>query len=142
MYRSETKALTKVTAIKVPMVTLGGWTEKSMIRKPKNKIMLVKQIAFPVSLNVISRASFLSFVFSKANLYLLKKWIESSTAIPKMSANTIDITASNLIPTNPISAAAKIKGRMLGTSEINNILTFLKSNPINMLIIIKPKPRP
>ena len=50
--KSLNKAVNKVTLIIIPTVTLGGLIENSMIKKPKNKIIEVKQIALPVSKNL------------------------------------------------------------------------------------------
>lgn len=71
--RSLNRALNNVTLIKHPIVTLGGCIEKSITKKPKNKIILVKQIALPVSVKVMSKASSILFPAFLASLYLLKK---------------------------------------------------------------------
>ena len=47
--KSPTTALNKVILIRIPIVTLGGCMEVSITKKPKNKMILVRQIALPVS---------------------------------------------------------------------------------------------
>lgn len=56
--RSQINALKSVTDINIPTVKVGGFTEKIIVKKPKNKMTDVKMIAFPVSKMVFLIASF------------------------------------------------------------------------------------
>lgn len=71
--KSPNKALNKVTLIKIPTVILGGCTENSKTIKPKNRMTVVKQMAFPDSKKVISIASSILSPLFLASLNLLKK---------------------------------------------------------------------
>ena len=122
--KSPNKALNKVTLIKMPTVILGGWTENSKTMKPKIKITVVKQIAFPDSKKVISIESSIFKPLFLASLNLLKKWIVSSTAIPKIIAKTIEIPASNSIPKKPKTAPANNNGIKFGIIEMITFSNF------------------
>jgi len=71
--KSHKTALIKVTEIRMPTLTEEGLFENSMIKKPKNKTTVVKQMAFPVSTNVTLTASSVVIPADLANLNLLKK---------------------------------------------------------------------
>ena len=122
--RSAIRALNKVRLISKPTTTLGGCIENSITKKPKNNISVVRQIAFPVSKKVICKDSSTDKPLLRASLNLLKKWIVSSTAIPNITAKTIDTPASNSIPINPNKAPAKSNGKTFGISEIISIRQF------------------
>ena len=103
---------------------------------------VVKQMALPVSTKVIFRLSSMLSPLFLANLNLLKKWMVSSTAIPKITAKTIEIPASNSIPTKPNNAPAISNGMIFGNREITNNLKFRNRITIKRLTITTAIPKP
>ena len=63
----------KVELINSPIVIAGGLLDKNKLRKPKNKIMVVRHIALPVSVSVFSMASSVGIPFCLHSLNLLNK---------------------------------------------------------------------
>ena len=106
------------------------------------KITLVKNRAKPTSENVEYRASLYRPHLLNSSLYLVKKCIVSSTAIPMaMEAFSISATSKGIL-NRPIIPREKITGIKFGIMLINPIFNDLKRKIIIIDMTIKANPNP
>ena len=77
----------------------------------------------PVSLRAANTAlSIFHLVLINSCLYLAKKWMVSSTEIPKAILKTSTVEGFKGMPANPITPAVIMSGNKLGINEIIIIL--------------------
>ena len=88
-----------------------------------------------VSLNAEYTADFIFHLLAiNSCLYLAKKWIVSSTEIPKAILKTKMVEGLRGIPENPITPAVIISGNKLGINEMTIILNDRNKYAINIAI--------
>lgn len=94
---------------------------------------MVSDIAPPLVFIVSLTASLVELDLAFSIRYLLKKWMVSSTAIPKTIVKTTEVEIFIPISNQPIIANIITKGKTLGNKDITPILIDLNRK----LIIIK-----
>ena len=87
----------KIIVANIPNSWFGTNSEKYSVKKPIQSTRVVPMIAFPVESIELDTASPTSLVFFNSCLNLAKKWMVSSTAIPRAIENVIAVDGLNFI---------------------------------------------
>ena len=135
--KEEIKAITKIIVDSIPNSELGLKLENNNTMNPIAKVIVVLIIALPV-VKIVTDVDFswdLEILNSERNLD--KKWIVSSTAIPRAIEKVMAVAGLNSIPIKPIIPPANIRGRILGIIDTKESLKDLNRIIIDIKIIEK-----
>ena len=135
------KAIKSVNAVNNPKAIVPPKSENTNMMNPKKSITAVYIILVLISFCTFAKASDMLEELVSSILYLVRKCIEKSTAIPNATLNTSTVLGLKLTPKNPIVPAVNNNGIRFGIMLITIIRMDLKILAINKDIIINAMSR-
>ena len=125
-----------VNAVNSPKAMVPPKSEKTKMINPKKRMTAVYIILVLISFCTLATASDILAELVSSILYLVRKCMEKSTAIPNATLNTSTVLGLKFTPKNPIIPAVNNKGIRFGIMLITIIRMDLKILAISNDIII------